>query len=321
MASLEMHAGLRRIGEYLPCPRTDIEWALSVQAMESASGHLSPLGEILVGRELLAQETLAEALKSQLMDRLRLTSLLADLSGDDLALIGTQTCEIVLEAGDTLFRQENRGDSVYVMIAGRLILSRLVGQTEDLVGVAIPGDTLGEEEYFTGGPRGCSAYALERSVLMKIHYDLIPWRAPVSTQPVFLAAPAQFASRACAVFRADRAYFFIRDPKTGDLTEQGEGAAQFKIASGTGLIGWVALNREIVNLPEAHLDPRFDPSMDIQTNYRTRTLLAAPIVNNQNEVQGVLEVVNKRAGQFDSDDEVVLQAFAKQCAAALHSGA
>jgi adenylate cyclase len=141
---------------------------------------------------------------------------------------------------------------------------------------------------------------------------------------VFFASPAQFARRACAALRADRAYFFIQDPKTGDLTEQAgaaEGAAEFKIASGTGLIGWVALNREIVNLPEAHLDPRFDPFMDIQTDYRTRTLLAAPIVNSRNEVQGVLEVVNKHAGQFDADDEVLLQACAKQCAAALQSGA
>jgi len=324
MASLEMHAGLRRIGEYLPCPRTDIEWALSVQAMESASGYLPRLGEILVGRELLAQETLAAALESQLMDRLRVTTLLADLSREDLTRIGAQTFEIVLEAGDTLFQQGNRGDSVYVMLAGRLILSRLEEQTVHPVGVAIPGDALGEEEYFTGGTRGCSAYATERSVLMKIHYDLIPWRAPGLTQPAFPASLPHIARRACTALRADRAYFFIRDPKTGDLTEQagaGEWAGEFKIRAGTDIGGWVALNRKIVNLQEAYLDPRFDPFLDIQTEYWTRTLLAAPIVSSQNEVLGVLEVVNKRAGRFDADDEALLQAFAKQCAAALQSGA
>ena len=47
MSASEIESGLRKIGEYLPCPQSDIDWALSVQAMESASGNSKRLGEIL----------------------------------------------------------------------------------------------------------------------------------------------------------------------------------------------------------------------------------------------------------------------------------
>jgi adenylate cyclase len=87
--------------------------------------------------------------------------------------------------------------------------------------------------------------------------------------------------------------------------------------AGTNIAGWVALKRSTVNLREAYLDLRFDPFIDIQTGYWTRTLLAAPIIGEQDEVLGVLEAVNKQEGWFDSNDEVLLLAIAKQCAAVL----
>lgn len=57
--------------------------------------------------------------------------------------------------------------------------------------------------------------------------------------------------------------------------------------------------------------------MDIQTGYWTRTMSAAPITNSHGEVPDVLDVASKRKGWFGADDEALLHAFAKQCAAAL----
>lgn len=317
-----MNSGLRRIGEYLPCPPPDIDWALSVQAMESASGNLKRLGEILIGRQRVTQEILADALESQLIDRLRMSSLLADLSWEELTWIGEHTDQIVLEPGDILFQEGHRGDGAYVMLTGRLLLSRSTEQTEYPAGVVIPGDVLGEEECFTDGLRSYSAYATEPSLLLKILYNLIPWRTNYREKPPFFRSPASVASRACAVLRADRAHLFVRNQQTGDLIGEigeGEGACEFRVMAGTGIVGWVALKREIVNLREAYLDQRFDPAIDIRTGYWTRTLLAAPILGDRGEVLGVLEVANKRAGWFDADDEVALRAFAQQCASAFRT--
>jgi hypothetical protein len=320
MSALEIDSGLRKIGEYLPCSQPDIEWALSVQAMESASGNSKPLGEILIAREEVTQDVLADALESQLIDRLRLSSLLEDLSRDELLWIGRQTDQIELEPGETLFQEGFRGDSIYVMLKGRLLLSCSTERNECPAGAAIPGDVLGERECFSDGTRSYSAYATENSKLLKIRYVLIPEPKDKTEEDAMQSPPMHVVQRTRAVLRADRVYLFVKDQKTGDLTAQTgeeEKLREFRVMAGTDIVGWVALKRETVNLREAYLDPRFDPALDIQTGYWTRTLLAAPIVDKRGKVLGVVEVVNKNEGWFDSDDEALLHALVKQCADAL----
>jgi CRP-like cAMP-binding protein len=318
-----MDAGLRKIGEYLSCPPPGIEWALSIQNMESASGNRKRIGEILVEGHHVTQEALTEALKSQLIDRLGRSSLLKNLSRETLLQIGEKTDQLALEPGETLFKEGNRGNSLYVIVKGRLLLSRLEGPNEYASGAAIPGDVLGERECFTDGTRDCSAYATERSELLKIRYSLVPKyrkKEAKAQSPVF---SEHIIRRASAALRADRVYLFVRDQETGALTANiniGNESRIFTVMDGAGIVGWVAQKREIVNLNEAYLDPRFDPALDIHTGYWTRTLLAAPILGEQGNVLGVLEAVNKHAGRFDSDEEVLLRAFAKQCATALQSG-
>jgi hypothetical protein len=311
---------LRKIGEYLPCPQADIDWALSVQAMESASGNIRRLGEILVGREEVTQEVLANALESQLIDRLRLSSLLGNLSREKLVRIGERTEQIALESGETLFQEGFRGDSMYVMLRGRLLLSSSTENAEHAAGVVIPGDVLGEQECFTDGTRKYSAYATERSELLKVFYKLIPREADVESKAAAPASASEIVRRVRSALRADRVYLFVSNQETGELTSQigeGEECREVSVTAGTDVIGWVALKRESVNLREAYLDPRFDPAIDIQTGYWTRTLLAAPVLGERGEVLGVLEAVNKHEGWFNSDDEAVLHAFVRQCAAAI----
>jgi CRP-like cAMP-binding protein len=167
-----MDTGFRKIGEYLSCNPEDIEWALSIQATESASGTRKHIGEILVEGHHVTEEALTEALKSQLIDRLSQSSLLKTLSREILLQIAEQADQLALEPGETLFKEGNRGNSLYVIVKGRLLLSRLEGPNEYPAGAAIPGDVLGETECFTDGTRDCSAYATEESELLKIHYSL-----------------------------------------------------------------------------------------------------------------------------------------------------
>jgi len=322
MSSFGQDTSLNKIGEYLPCHDSDIEWALSVQAIEAASGNLKRLGEILLEGHQVTQEDLEEALESQLVDRLARSMLLRSLSRQRLIQIGEKTDQVALEPGETLFKEGNRGNSMYVMVKGRLLLSRLDGLNEYPAGAAIPGDVLGETGCFTDGTRDCTAYATERSELLKIRYSLVP---RYESKEVTAAPPAflkNIIQRARTTLRADRIYLFIRNQETGELTAEinwGKGTRIFRVLAGTDIVGWVAEKQEIINLPEAYLDPRFDPVLDIYTGYWTRTLLAAPILGGRKEVLGVLEAINKHAGWFDSDEEALLHAFAKQCAAALQS--
>lgn len=121
---------------------------------------------------------------------------------------------------------------------------------------------------------------------------------------------------------AERGALFLVDPETGGLTADifhGEEVARIRLARGRGLAGEVAETGRPVRIPDAYADPRFDPSVDATTGYRTRSLLVVPLRHRGGGVVGVLEVLNKRAGAFDADDEAFLEAFGAQAAVALET--
>ncbi len=161
-----------KIGEYLPCSLTDIQWAMGVQSVELASGNVKRIGEILVERERITGEELTEALQKQRFDRLRRCPFLSGLSDDDLATVNLAAEQIRLLEGEDLLRQDERGDSVYVVESGRVLIYQ---RQEDSDGViqseALPGDVLGEMGYFSNGTRSYSASALEPTVLLRIRYE------------------------------------------------------------------------------------------------------------------------------------------------------
>ncbi len=87
--------------------------------------------------------------------------------------------------------------------------------------------------------------------------------------------------------------------------------------SGVGLVGACARNRRIINVPDCYSDPRFDPGVDKSTGYHTRCMLTLPLIDHKDVLVGVMQVLNKKDGVFDEDDEVLATALAAQCAVAL----
>lgn len=85
-----------------------------------------------------------------------------------------------------------------------------------------------------------------------------------------------------------------------------------------GISGYVAEHRELVNVPEPHLDPRWSPATDQATGYQTRSILAAPLISPRDGgLLGVIECLNNHGGPFDEFDEPLLEAFAQHAAVAL----
>jgi signal transduction histidine kinase len=83
------------------------------------------------------------------------------------------------------------------------------------------------------------------------------------------------------------------------------------------IAGWVALNRmpQIVN--NVREDKRhFD--IDQQINFSSRSMIALPLIAKQKLV-GVLEILNKKNGEFNADDQEILQALAAQAAVAIEN--
>jgi phosphoserine phosphatase RsbU/P len=70
-------------------------------------------------------------------------------------------------------------------------------------------------------------------------------------------------------------------------------------------------------VPDCYADPRFDPGVDKASGYHTRCMLTLPLIDHKNVLVGVMQVLNKKGGAFDADDEALATALAAQCAVAL----
>uniref|UniRef100_A0A8D2BEB1 Phosphodiesterase n=1 Tax=Sciurus vulgaris TaxID=55149 RepID=A0A8D2BEB1_SCIVU len=130
---------------------------------------------------------------------------------------------------------------------------------------------------------------------------------------------------------ADRCALFQVDHKNKelysdlfDIGEEKEGKPVFKktkeirFSIEKGIAGQVARTGEVLNIPDAYADPRFNREVDLYTGYTTRNILCMPIVS-RGSVIGVVQMVNKISGSaFSKTDENNFKMFAVFCALALH---
>ena len=124
------------------------------------------------------------------------------------------------------------------------------------------------------------------------------------------------------ILDADRSTLFLLDPETGELwskVAQGMTLQEIRIPCSVGLAGHVVRTGETVSIPDAYADPRFNPDQDCTTGYRTRTVLAAPVINTRGEIIGVTQAINKREGRFEREDEEILRALSTQISMALEN--
>jgi type II secretory ATPase GspE/PulE/Tfp pilus assembly ATPase PilB-like protein len=93
--------------------------------------------------------------------------------------------------------------------------------------------------------------------------------------------------------------------------------------------GFVATSRQTVNVADAYDTGevgkisgklRFDSSWDKKTGYRTKQILAMPILHEQRVVVGVIQLLNKKkGGRFTKDDELNVARIAKTLGVAFHN--
>jgi len=80
-----------------------------------------------------------------------------------------------------------------------------------------------------------------------------------------------------------------------------------------GIAGRAVSRRSVEVVRDVAHDPQFFAGFDEKSTFVTRELLAAPMVF-RDEVVGVVEVINRRAGSFTDDDIEVLRLFAELAA-------
>ncbi len=130
------------------------------------------------------------------------------------------------------------------------------------------------------------------------------------------------AGAAKDVLQSDRCTVFLLDRDTNELfswVAHGMGSKELRFPSDMGLAGYVATHKKTLNIKDAYKDKRFNPEIDKKTGYRTETILCMPMDNMKEKVIGVFQVLNKKAGKFNKQDEEVLKLLSRQAASAIES--
>ncbi len=109
-------------------------------------------------------------------------------------------------------------------------------------------------------------------------------------------------------------YFRVAHGLQGDLDRL---KGELRLPLGQGIAGHAARTRRPINVADAQRDGRFYPFADEISGIVTRSMIAVPMIGHE-QLVGVIEVLNKRAGKRFTDIDVeALEIFAQQAALAI----
>lgn len=113
------------------------------------------------------------------------------------------------------------------------------------------------------------------------------------------------------VLEADRCSVYIYEEDTDKLwTTLSDGVKKIVVPSDKGVVGYTLRVRKPVIVNDPYSDPNFLPDVDKKTGYKTKNMITAPIFNSNREIIGVLQLLNKKSGEFDADDKRFIIFFA-----------
>jgi small-conductance mechanosensitive channel/CRP-like cAMP-binding protein len=143
----------RRHGIQLPYPGADVHWRDAVKvATEARVAETGRVAELLSGVEFL------EALTS-----------------DQFARLASEAQIVPYPAGAPVVRQDEAGDSLFVVVEGRVEVSvhAANGGPEQLLATLGPGDYFGEMSLLTGAPRSATIRTVEQTRLVVLRKDAL----------------------------------------------------------------------------------------------------------------------------------------------------
>lgn len=131
-----------------------------------------------------------------------------------------------------------------------------------------------------------------------------------------------FASR---VVKSEASSLLLLDARTNELVfnvalgEKGDQIKEMRLKVGEGIAGWVAREKKSVIVNDTANDPRWSQKGDEKTKFKTRNILAVPLIA-KGRLLGVVEAINQMNNEdFTDADQHVFEAFAAQAAIAIEN--
>ncbi|XP_028320004.1 cGMP-dependent 3',5'-cyclic phosphodiesterase isoform X1 [Gouania willdenowi] len=156
---------------------------------------------------------------------------------------------------------------------------------------------------------------VECQALLQVAKNLFTHLDDVSVllQEIIVEARNLSGAEICSVFLLDRvSHELVAKVFDGGVVSDEEN--EFRIPADQGIAGHVATTGQILNIKDAYSHPLFYRGVDDSTGFRTRNILCFPIKDENSEVIGVAELVNKMNGPwFNRFDEDLATAFSIYC--------
>ncbi len=119
--------------------------------------------------------------------------------------------------------------------------------------------------------------------------------------------------RSMELLDSERATLFLYDADSDELFSKiAAQSGEIRFSAGAGIAGAVVRSKHVLNIPDAYADERFNRDVDRQTGFRTRNILAVPLLDHSGDLVGVLEVLNKHTGSFDDHDITLAETLGAQ---------
>jgi Nif-specific regulatory protein len=129
------------------------------------------------------------------------------------------------------------------------------------------------------------------------------------------------AGQAARLLRCDRASLFLWDRDRKELVARpalGLPNNELRVPDDAGIVGRVLHSGRPCQVDAVEDDPAWNAQVDEGSGFRTRSLLAVPLVEGT-ECLGVLEAINKKQGRFTLQDAETLTALAAQAVVAIRN--
>jgi signal transduction histidine kinase len=126
------------------------------------------------------------------------------------------------------------------------------------------------------------------------------------------------------MLQAEAASLMLTDPATGDLVfqlalgDKSNEVKPFRVPKGKGIAGQVAETGKPLVIADVAKDTRHFKGVDEKTQFITRNILCVPLILHE-QVVGVVQVLNKKAGEFTQRDIDLMTSIASYAAIAIEN--
>ena len=96
----------------------------------------------------------------------------------------------------------------------------------------------------------------------------------------------------------------VSEDKQTIWTKVAQGMDLIELPMGSGIVGSAISNQEKIIIDDVYIDDRFNPDIDKQTGYITKSMMVIPMFDNDDEIIGAFQVINHKGAKetFDKRD-------------------